>query len=362
MHIPDIDFKTIESDRMKRLRQRLISGITALSIFASSMFPAVTVFSEEYTQPAVTGAPESVTDSVQTGTGVPTSDEVFYLPADAGISGEETPAETGEIASDGTDAFSCKNGNVDISVSVRDGVYTVADGTEIPVSNVAFTAYEVNIDDQGYPIDLDRRVNVVRAYNTAWTWESVRIVPASGTARFTYNFTEDVPAEYADSVTVYGVQFGEWTAVDMEYPVVEGGLVKSVSFETALPDMGMFALSWTDPAAVKPDEAIVSSDREYDYADGNITACATAFTGAIFTADEENEYGAVPVNANTAALSVDELAADDERTTPFAVSGDETVRVYAPKFSSEKYTDVSVSDYSVQVTYALDTPVPEAMG
>ena len=362
MHIPDIDFKTIESDRMKRLRQRLISGITALSIFASSMFPAVTVFSEEYTQPAVTGAPESVTDSVQTGTGVPTSDEVFYLPADAGISGEETPAETGEIASDGTDAFSCKNGNVDISVSVRDGVYTVADGTEIPVSNVAFTAYEVNIDDQGYPIDLDRRVNVVRAYNTAWTWESVRIVPASGTARFTYNFTEDVPAEYADSVTVYGVQFGEWTAVDMEYPVVEGGLVKSVSFETALPDLSMFALSWTDPAAVKPDEAIVSSDREYDYADGNITACATAFTGAIFTADEENEYGAVPVNANTAALSVDELAADDERTVPFVVSGDETVRVYAPKFSSEKYTDVSVSDYSVQVTYALDTPVPEAMG
>ena len=89
MHIPDIDFKTIESDRMKRLRQRLISGITALSIFASSMFPAVTVFSEEYTQPAVTDAPESVTDSVQTGTGVPTSDEVFYLPADAGISGEE---------------------------------------------------------------------------------------------------------------------------------------------------------------------------------------------------------------------------------------------------------------------------------
>ena len=360
MHIPDIDFKTIESDRMKRLRQRLISGITALSIFASSMFPAVTVFSEEYTQPAVTGAPESVTDSVQTGTGVPTSDEVFYLPADAGE--QETFAETGEIASDGTDAFSCKNGNVDISVSVRDGVYTVADGTEIPVSNVAFTAYEVNIDDQGYPIDLDRRVNVVRAYNTAWTWESVRIVPASGTARFTYNFTEDVPAEYADSVTVYGVQFGEWTAVDMEYPVVEGGLVKSVSFETALPDLSMFALSWTDPAAVKPDEAIVSSDREYDYADGNITACATAFTGAIFTADEENEYGAVPVNANTAALSVDELAADDERTTPFAVSGDETVRVYAPKFSSEKYTDVSVSDYSVQVTYALDTPVPEAMG
>ncbi|MBQ9209635.1 MAG: hypothetical protein IJ149_08670 [Oscillospiraceae bacterium] len=345
---------------MKRLRQRLISGITALSIFASSMFPAVTVFSEEYTQPAVTDAPESVTDSVQTGTGVPTSDEVFYLPADAGE--QETFAETGEIASDGTDAFSCKNGNVDISVSVRDGVYTVADGTEIPVSNVAFTAYEVNIDDQGYPIDLDRRVNVVRAYNTAWTWESVRIVPASGTARFTYNFTEDVPAEYADSVTVYGVQFGEWTAVDMEYPVVEGGLVKSVSFETALPDLSMFALSWTDPAAVKPDEAIVSSDREYDYAAGNITACATAFTGAIFTADEENEYGAVPVNANTAALSVDELAADDERTAPFAVSGDETVRVYAPKFSSEKYADVSVSDYSVQVTYALDTPVPEAMG
>lgn len=360
MHIPDIDFKTIESDRMKRLRQRLISGITALSIFASSMFPAVTVFSEEYTQPAVTGAPESVTDSAQTDTGTASSDQVFYLPADAGE--QETSAETGEIASDGTDAFSCKNGNVDISVSVRDGVYAVADGTEIPVSNVAFTAYEVNIDDQGYPIDLDRRVNVVRAYNTAWTWESVRIIPASGTARFTYNFTEDVPAEYADSVTVYGVQFGEWTAVDMEYPVVEGGLVKSVSFETALPDLSMFALSWTDPAAVKPDEAIVSSDREYDYADGNITACATAFTGAIFTADEENEYGAVPVNANTAALSVDELAADDERTAPFAVSGDETVRVYAPKFSSEKYADVSVSDYSVQVTYALDTPVPEEMG
>ncbi|MBQ8979490.1 MAG: hypothetical protein IJ080_07010, partial [Oscillospiraceae bacterium] len=342
-----------------KLKQRLISGITALSIFASSLFPAVTVFSEEIAseEGAVLGTSADISDDAAAASSV--TDNAADGEDAANVQAESAPSE--EQTEDGADEFSC-TGNTDISVSVRDGAYSLEDGTEVPASAVEFYAYEVNIDDLPYTLDLDRRVNVVKAYSTAWSCESRRVSPVSDDAVFTYSFTEDVPEEYAESVTVYTVQFGEWTAVETDDPYVDGGLVRSVSFGASLPDADMFAVSWTDPASATPDESILSGDRYYDFAVDGITAEATAFTGAVFTADEGNEYGAVPVNANDTTFVVDIPADDDERRAPFTTEGDETVRVYAPGFDSEKYDDVAVSDFSVKFTYTLTTPVPEDKG
>ena len=282
---------------------------------------------------AVTDALEtSVTDSTETDL---TQDSQFFA--------------------DTVSAFTSTGTANNISLTFDNGIFVNSWGEDVPSGEVSFFAYGISIDDYTYPIDIDRRVKCVRAYNSLFNHGAERVT-AIGSARVNYAFTDSVPAEYADSVAVYTTQNGVWTPIYTNYPVIENGYIRSVSFDAVLPDFDMFCVVWTDPESVKPDESILSSDREYYYNDTALNVTATAFAGAVCTG------GDFPENANKILFTVDKLNGTDNRYYEYEHLDCMTAKIYAPRFYSEDYEHVSVSDYNVKVEYTLTDPVPEGFG
>ena len=373
------------------VKQRIISGITALSIFSSALFPAATVFSEEMpsSEPetsVVETTPETAgtdTDASET-SGETVTEYTDETESDTESSVEEstseeesseqseseTTAPVTTTVSDEADViftdnnFSCSDTDTDISLTVNNGMYILDDGTDIAMQDVSFVADAISVDDYIYQLDVDRRVKCIRTYNMKFEYDYHRVVAISDDVTVKYTFTEDVPEEEASSVAVYTVQSGVWTQISTDAPVIEYGYVKSVSFRATLPELDMFCVVWTDPESVKPNESILSSDRNYYYSDFGIEATATAFTGAICIGEPDEgsegaEYGALPENANNIELTLDVLDEYDERRSLFDIKDGETVSVYSTRFFSEKYHNVTVSDYETEITYTLSEPVPE---
>ncbi len=210
------------------VRQRIISGITALSIFSSALFPAATVFSEEMpssepetsvveTMPETEGTDtdaSETTDGTESDTESSVEESSSEEESSEQSESETTAPNTGASPQAGgapvtttvsdeaaviiTDNnFSCSDTDTDISLTVNNGMYILDDGTDIAKQDVSFIADAISVDDYIYQLDVDRRVKCVRAYNMKFEYGYQRVVAISNDVTVKYTFTEDVPDEEA---------------------------------------------------------------------------------------------------------------------------------------------------------------------
>ncbi|MBR4224260.1 MAG: BspA family leucine-rich repeat surface protein [Oscillospiraceae bacterium] len=329
------------------IKQRLVSGLTALSILSSALFPATVVFSEE-----MDGSVTSEADTTETSL----TDTAEATSADDAADDTEQSGDA-NIQTD-EHVFTSADGN--ITLTVKGGSYVLGSGEEISADDTELTVAEISSDAPGMSASIAHNdADILHGYALSFESGGEEVEVTSDDVQVSYVFTEE-DAVLAEAMAIYVSADDTWTQIYTDPPATRDGYCWSVSFSAVLPDMeGFCALLPVEGIvsdASAPDEAILSADRQFDASCGALSVTATAPAGTVCTgvsADGEKQ----PENINNVRFTVEELSSEDERYSAFPAHEGTELTVYAARFSSESCAEVLLSDCELTAVYSLAQPI-----